>query len=161
MAQESVLHPLHDPRGHGGPGRRLCDGASARRDLASRKAESAYARWLASLRSPWSVAFHIVLLANFVYHTWSWFQIMPKTMPMIVIGGKRLQRGSHHRGGDSWPPPLRLGVLFSRWAGHEALERPIFWSLFGAGGMLSALTGPVLVFITGIAVPLVLFSRET
>ena len=31
---------------------------------------------------------------------------------------------------------------------------PIFWSLFGAGGVLSALLGPVLVFITGIAVPM-------
>ena len=31
---------------------------------------------------------------------------------------------------------------------------PIFWLLFGAGGMLSALLGPVLVFITGLAVPL-------
>jgi fumarate reductase subunit D len=31
---------------------------------------------------------------------------------------------------------------------------PIFWLLFGAGGMLSALIGPMLVFITGIAVPL-------
>ncbi|WP_018991891.1 fumarate reductase subunit FrdD [Aromatoleum toluclasticum] len=31
---------------------------------------------------------------------------------------------------------------------------PIFWGLFGAGGMLAALFGPVLVFITGIAVPL-------
>lgn len=31
---------------------------------------------------------------------------------------------------------------------------PIFWALFGAGGMLSALTGPALVFITGLAVPL-------
>ena len=31
---------------------------------------------------------------------------------------------------------------------------PIFWLLFGAGGMLSALLGTVLVFITGIAVPL-------
>jgi fumarate reductase subunit D len=31
---------------------------------------------------------------------------------------------------------------------------PIFWSLFGAGGMLSALVGPALVFITGISVPL-------
>jgi fumarate reductase subunit D len=31
---------------------------------------------------------------------------------------------------------------------------PIFWLLFGAGGMLAALVGPMLVFITGIAVPL-------
>ncbi len=31
---------------------------------------------------------------------------------------------------------------------------PIFWLLFGAGGMLAALLGPMLVFITGIAVPL-------
>ena len=30
---------------------------------------------------------------------------------------------------------------------------PIFWSLFGAGGILSALIGPALVFITGIAAP--------
>jgi fumarate reductase subunit D len=30
---------------------------------------------------------------------------------------------------------------------------PIFWSLFGAGGMLSALIGPALVFATGIAIP--------
>ena len=31
---------------------------------------------------------------------------------------------------------------------------PIFWGLFGAGGMLAALFGPMLVFITGLAVPL-------
>ena len=30
---------------------------------------------------------------------------------------------------------------------------PIFWLLFGAGGMLSALIGAMLVFITGIAAP--------
>ena len=36
---------------------------------------------------------------------------------------------------------------------------PIFWSLFGAGGMLSALIGPMLVFITGIAVPLGIVVR--
>lgn len=38
---------------------------------------------------------------------------------------------------------------------------PIFWGLFGAGGMLSALIAPALVFITGIAVPLgVLLPRD-
>lgn len=30
---------------------------------------------------------------------------------------------------------------------------PIFWLLFGAGGMLAALTGPALVLITGLAAP--------
>ena len=39
-------------------------------------------------------------------------------------------------------------------SGLKRSNAPIFWSLFGAGGMLSALFGPVLVFITGIAVPL-------
>lgn len=37
---------------------------------------------------------------------------------------------------------------------------PIFWALFGAGGMLSALTGPALVVITGLAVPLGLLAPE-
>jgi len=38
---------------------------------------------------------------------------------------------------------------------------PIFWGLFGGGGMLAALFGPMLVFITGLAVPLgVLLSPE-
>jgi fumarate reductase subunit D len=41
-------------------------------------------------------------------------------------------------------------------------NKPIFWSLFGAGGMLSALAGPMLIFITGIAIPLgILLNKET
>jgi fumarate reductase subunit D len=45
--------------------------------------------------------------------------------------------------------------------GVKRSNKPIFWSLFGAGGMLSALIGPMLIFITGIAVPAGLLSRET
>lgn len=33
-------------------------------------------------------------------------------------------------------------------------SQPVFWVLFGAGGMLSALLGAALVFVTGIAAPL-------
>ncbi len=33
-------------------------------------------------------------------------------------------------------------------------NEPVFWSLFGAGGMLSALIGFSIVFVTGIGVPL-------
>ena len=39
---------------------------------------------------------------------------------------------------------------------------PIFWGMFGGGGMLAALFGPMLVFITGIAVPLgILLPADT
>ncbi len=31
-------------------------------------------------------------------------------------------------------------------------NEPVFWSLFGAGGVLSALVAPILIFITGIGV---------
>ena len=37
---------------------------------------------------------------------------------------------------------------------------PVFWLLFGAGGMLSALFGTALVFLTGIAGPLAWYGPE-
>ena len=33
-------------------------------------------------------------------------------------------------------------------------NEPIFWSLFGAGGVLSALVAPILILITGIVAPI-------
>ena len=38
---------------------------------------------------------------------------------------------------------------------------PIFWGLFGAGGMLAALFGPMLVFVSGLAVPLGALPEKT
>jgi fumarate reductase subunit C len=52
--------------------------------------EAAYEAWRATLGMPLMLLFHAVALAVFLYHTWSWFAIMPKTMPMIFIGGKKL-----------------------------------------------------------------------
>ena len=50
--------------------------------------EAAYTRWLHWMTSPWSVGLHLILLAVFVYHTWSWFEIMPKTLPQIRLRGR-------------------------------------------------------------------------
>lgn len=52
--------------------------------------QAAYEGWLAALKHLWSIAFHLLLLAVFVYHTWSWFKIMPKTMPTIRPDGTHL-----------------------------------------------------------------------
>lgn len=52
--------------------------------------EAAFGAWLAGMKSPASIVAHVGLLVGFIYHTWSWFEIMPKTMPPVVIGGKRL-----------------------------------------------------------------------
>lgn len=51
---------------------------------------AAWGAWLAALRSPWALPLHLVLFAAFVLHAHSWFVIMPKTMPLIFIGGRRL-----------------------------------------------------------------------
>lgn len=56
--------------------------------------EAAFNGWLQALKTPLSLLFHLILLATFVYHTWSWFNIMPKTMPMMFVGGKRVQPGT-------------------------------------------------------------------
>lgn len=52
--------------------------------------EAAWNSWLAALRSPASLALHALLLVAMVVHAKSWFEIMPKTMPTIAVGGRRL-----------------------------------------------------------------------
>jgi fumarate reductase subunit C len=51
---------------------------------------AAFEQWIAFLRTPGSIALHLALLAAFAYHTWSWFAIMPKTMPPVTVAGRRL-----------------------------------------------------------------------
>ena len=52
--------------------------------------EAAWNAWLEALKSTLSVIFHLVLLVGAVYHTYSWFKILPITMPPVIVGGKKM-----------------------------------------------------------------------
>lgn len=45
--------------------------------------------------------------------------------------------------------------------GYRRSNEPVFWALFGAGGVVAALLAPALVFATGLAVPLGLLDPGT
>ena len=49
-----------------------------------------YEAWRESLTSPFALAFHAITLAFVVYHAWTWFKVMPKTLPFVRIGGQRV-----------------------------------------------------------------------
>ena len=75
--------------------------------------QAAYDGWLQVLKSPLSLLFHVVVLATFVYHTWSWFNIMPKTMPIMFVGGKRVRPGAITGTGLAAAVVACLAVLLS------------------------------------------------
>jgi len=52
--------------------------------------EASWNGWLEALRSPWSLLMHLVLLAAMIVHAKSWFEIMPKTMPLLFVRGQRV-----------------------------------------------------------------------
>lgn len=45
----------------------------------------AYRQFLAS---PWSALIHLLLLVAALWHAWTWFQILPKTLPKLVWDGR-------------------------------------------------------------------------
>jgi fumarate reductase subunit C len=52
--------------------------------------EAAWNAWLAALTHPLSLIAHLILFAMFAYHSYTWFKIMPRTLPPLVIGGRRV-----------------------------------------------------------------------
>ena len=48
----------------------------------------AYAIYLRMLRSETSLVVHLVLLAGMLWHVLTWFQILPKTMPKLIVRGR-------------------------------------------------------------------------
>lgn len=51
--------------------------------------EVAYEAFLATVEGPAGLIFAVVAFVFAVYHTYTWFQVTPKAMP-LMMGGKRL-----------------------------------------------------------------------
>ncbi len=77
--------------------------------------EAAWNGWLDALRSPWSIALHVVLLVSMMVHAQSWFEIMPKTMPMLFVGGKRVGEAAIMRTGWTAAVLASLALLALAW----------------------------------------------
>lgn len=77
--------------------------------------EAAWNGWLHALRSPLSIALHVVMLAGMVYHAISWFEIMPKTMPMLFVGGRRVAARSITRVGLAAAAVAALALFALAW----------------------------------------------
>lgn len=54
--------------------------------------QAEYEAFLAALRSPGSIVFHLLVLAFSVYHTATWFNVTPKALP-VQIGEEFLPGG--------------------------------------------------------------------
>jgi fumarate reductase subunit C len=77
--------------------------------------EAAWNAWLQALRSPWSLALHVLLLLAMFVHTRSWFEIMPKTLPFITAGGQRVAAATITRGGWALAALVSALVLALAW----------------------------------------------
>jgi fumarate reductase subunit C len=57
---------------------------------ALRSGPEAYARFEARMRSPWMIVIALVLLAFTIFHSITWFNLTPRAMPAVRLGGKRV-----------------------------------------------------------------------
>ena len=71
--------------------------------------EAAWRGWVAALQTPWSVLLHLVLLVAFAVHAKSWFEIMPKTMPLLFVDGRRVAASTITRSG--WAATVIASVV--------------------------------------------------
>ena len=60
---------------------------------------AAWNRWVDVLTHPACVLLNVVVLIACLYHTWTWFNIMPRTLPPIMIGGERVSASTITRSG--------------------------------------------------------------
>jgi fumarate reductase subunit C len=52
--------------------------------------EAAFTHFMQAMASPGWIVVSLVMLLAMIYHAWTWFAVMPKTMPFVFVGGKRV-----------------------------------------------------------------------
>ncbi|HPU79102.1 fumarate reductase subunit C [Accumulibacter sp.] len=77
--------------------------------------EAAWTAWLTALKNPWYIGFHLLALVAIAYHTYTWFKIMPRTMPPVVVGGQRLSAWAITGSGLAVAAAASLGLLALVW----------------------------------------------
>ena len=77
--------------------------------------EAAWNGWLEALQSGPAVVLHLVLLAAIAYHTYTWFKIMPITLPPIMVDGKKLSPCAIITGGLTAAVVAGLGLIVLVW----------------------------------------------
>ncbi len=71
--------------------------------------EGAYNAWLAVLTNPLAIVFHLIALLAVSYHAYTWWKVMPKTMPMLRISGKRISEIALSTGG--WAATVVVSLI--------------------------------------------------
>ena len=71
----------------------------------------AFDAWRATLAQPWAIFLNVVVFAFIAYHAWTWFAVMPKTMPFVRIGGRRVPDRAIVAGGACAAVIASLAIL--------------------------------------------------
>lgn len=61
--------------------------------------EGSWNAWVGVMRHPVMIIINVIILWSMAVHAKSWFDIMPKTMPMIFVSGRRLAASTITRAG--------------------------------------------------------------
>ncbi len=77
--------------------------------------EAAWNAWLQALQSPLALVFHLALLVAIAYHTYTWFKIMPITLPPILVDGKKLSPCAIITGGLTAAVVAGLALIVLVW----------------------------------------------
>jgi len=70
---------------------------------------AAYEAWLAALTNPLAIVFHGVALLAVAYHAYTWWKVMPKTLPMLHVAGTRIPEIALSAGG--WAATLAVSLV--------------------------------------------------